>query len=86
MANSTIYFGESCVFSLDLYGMKDELTAEMHYEFFADFVPHDLFMVFAASGAIARGASKKEACQKYGITEEFYDQNLEKADEAMDSA
>ena len=66
--------------------MKDELTAEMHYDFFADSVPHDLFMVFAASGAIARGASKKEACQKYGITEEFYDNNLDKANEAMDSA
>ena len=66
--------------TLDLHpkDKKDELSTEMHYEFMEDSVSREDFMVYAASGAIAKGESKEDACKKYGITTDFYDENIQR--------
>ena len=56
--------------------MKEELTAEMHYDFWSDKMTREQFMTIAVRGAMNKGESKTEACKRFGITEEFYDKNF----------
>ena len=58
--------------------MKDELTTEMHWEFMEDEMTREDFLVMAVRGAMNRGATKTEALKKYGLTEEFFDANVER--------
>lgn len=58
---------------------NDELTAEMHYEFFVDMgVDGKDFIIYAACGAMSRGVPKEEALKRYDLTEEEYDANVER--------
>ena len=56
----------------------EDLTTAMHEELIGDEFSHFDFMVFAASGAISRGVPKSEALRKYGITEQEYDDNIDR--------
>lgn len=58
--------------------MKDELTTEMHWEFMADEMTREDFLVIAVRGAMNRGATKAEALKKYGLSEEYFDANYER--------
>ena len=59
--------------------MEDELTTEMLYEFLEDSgVSKRDFFIYAVSGAIARGVPKAEALERYRITEEEYDSNIDR--------
>ena len=58
--------------------MKDELTTEMHWEFMEDEMTREDFLVMAVRGAMNRGATKTEALNKYGLSEEFFDANVER--------
>ena len=59
--------------------MKDELTAKMHAEMLGwsqeDTVLIEVFVT------IRKGVPKAEACHKYGISEDYYDENIEQAKE-----
>ena len=57
---------------------QDELTTLMHEEFIGHEISHEDFMVMAVYGAMKRGISKEQALAKYGITEEFYDENVDR--------
>jgi hypothetical protein len=58
--------------------MPDELTTFMHEELIGNEIPHNDLMVMAVFGAMRRGIPKQDALKKYGITEEFYDNNLKR--------
>lgn len=58
--------------------MKDELTTSMHEELLGDEIPHDDLMCMAVYGAMKRGVTKTDALKSYGISEEFYDANIER--------
>ena len=58
--------------------MAEELTTDMHYEFFEGEMSKRDFYIFAVSGAISRGVPKQEALKKYGISEDEYDANIER--------
>lgn len=58
--------------------MKDELTTEMHWEFMANEMTREDFLVMAVVGAMNRGATKVEALKKYGLSEEYFDANYER--------
>lgn len=58
--------------------MEDELTTEMHWEFMEDEMTREEFLVMAVCGAMNRGLTKAEALKKYGISEEFFDANVER--------
>lgn len=58
--------------------MQDELTTEMHWEFMADEMTREDFLVMAVVGAMNKSATKANALKKYGLTEEFFDSNLER--------
>ena len=58
--------------------MKEELTAEMHYDFMKRDVSRFDFKVFAVEGDIRQGKSKEEACKRRGITVEEFDANIER--------
>ena len=58
--------------------MEDELTTEMHWEFMEDEMTREDFLVMAVCGAMNRGLTKAEALKKYGISEEFFDANVER--------
>lgn len=62
----------------NIWFMKDELTTEMHWEFMADEMSREDFLVMAVVGAMNRGATKSEALKKYGLSEEYYDENYER--------
>ena len=59
--------------------MKDEFTAKMHADMLGwsqeDTVLIEVFVT------IRKGVSKPEACQKYGISKDYYDENIEQAKE-----
>lgn len=56
--------------------MKEELTTLMHEEFIGHEIPHMDLMVMGVFGAMKRGISKKEALAKYKLSEDFYDENI----------
>ena len=60
--------------------MKEELTTEMHYEFLEDMgVDKKSYFIFAACGMMKRtGCTKEKACERYGITVEEYDANIDR--------
>ena len=58
--------------------MEDELTTEMHWEFMEDEMTREDFLVMAVCGAMNRGSTKAEALKKYGISEEFFDANVDR--------
>ncbi|MCR4766184.1 MAG: hypothetical protein K5856_08455 [Bacteroidaceae bacterium] len=58
--------------------MADELTTAMHEEFIGDEIPHLDLQVMGVFGAIRRGLTKQQALEKYELTEEVYDANIER--------
>lgn len=58
--------------------LKEELTAEMHYELIGCEMSDFDFRVMAACAAIWRGMPKKESLRKYNLTESEYDDNVER--------
>lgn len=60
-------------------GQTDELTTEMHYDLhFEGFVSKKDFYCAAIYGAIRGGESKANALKRYGISEDYYDANIER--------
>lgn len=57
--------------------MKEELTADMQYDFWGDKMTREQYMTICAQGAMNNGMSKKDACDKFGITEKFFDENFD---------
>lgn len=58
--------------------MEEELTTAMHAEFLGDEISAFDLSVMGVCGAIRRGVPKKEALLKYELTEEEYDNNIER--------
>lgn len=58
--------------------MKPEFTAEQHSELLGDEISHDDLMVMAVWADITNGKDKKEALRAHGITEGYYDDNVER--------
>ena len=58
--------------------LKPELTAEEHSELLGDEISHDDLMVMAVWADITNGKDKKEALRAHGITDGFYDANVER--------
>ena len=58
--------------------MQDELTAEMHWEFLEGEMTREEFLVMAVVGAMNGGTSKADALKKYGLSEEYFDENVER--------
>ena len=58
--------------------MKEEFTTAMHEELIGTEMSHFDLMVFAAAGAMDRGLSKAQALEKYGLTEQEFDDNIER--------
>ncbi len=57
--------------------MKDEFTTAMHADMLGWSKEDTSLMSIYAR--ILKGYDQSEACKKYGITEEFYDDNIEAA-------
>lgn len=57
---------------------KEELTTAMHEEFIGHEISHLDLMVMGAFGAMKGGLSKQEALQKYELTEDEYDNNVQR--------
>ena len=59
--------------------MKDELTTLMHSEFLDDEIPLDDLLVMDVYSQVRRkGIPIKEACDRVGITVEFYYANVDR--------
>ena len=58
--------------------MQDEFTTEMHWEFMEGEMTREDFLVMAVVGAMNRGATKAQALKKYGLSEEYFDANVER--------
>ena len=57
---------------------REELTTEMHSEFLGKEIPKLDIAVMGVYGAIARGVSVDDALQRYGLTLEQYEQNVDR--------
>jgi hypothetical protein len=57
---------------------KDELTTLMHYDFLCEEMLVEDIKIYGVFGAMKGGLSKKEALNKYGISEQLYDENIER--------
>ncbi len=58
--------------------MEEEFTTKMHAELLdREITSYDL-NIMGAYGAIARGINKQDALVKYKLTEEEYDNNIER--------
>ncbi len=57
---------------------KEELTTEMHSEFIGKEIPKLDLYVMGVYGAVARGLSLDEALEKYGLTREQYEKNVDR--------
>lgn len=58
--------------------LKPELTAKDHFDLIGDEIPYEDLMIMAVWVKINRGVEKKVALEKHGITEEFYEANVER--------
>ena len=57
---------------------REELTTEMHSEFLGKEIPKLDLTVMGVYGAIARGVPIDAALQRYGLTLEQYEQNVDR--------
>lgn len=57
---------------------KEELTTEMHSEFIGKEIPKLDLYVMGVFGAMRRGYSLEEALERYGLTREQYEANIER--------
>lgn len=57
---------------------KEELTTLMHYDFLCNEMSVEDIKIYGVFGAMKGGLSKKEALNKYGISEQLYDENIER--------
>ena len=57
--------------------MKDEFTLEMHAEMLG--WSQENAKLIEVWVEIRRGAKKSDVCKKYGISEKYYDENIEAA-------
>lgn len=55
--------------------MKEEFTTKMHEELIGKEICHADLKIMGVFGAIKRGISIKDACDKYGMTVKFYNDN-----------
>ena len=58
--------------------MMDELTSKMHYEFLSDEVSYFDLRVASVYGAIKRGILKEKALIQYELTEQEYEDNIDR--------
>ena len=59
--------------------LKPELTAKMHASLLeADGLSYEDSMVLAAYSQVLKGRSKEEACENYGVSVTYYDENIER--------
>lgn len=58
--------------------MAEELTTAMHSEFMEGEISRFDLNVMAVYGAMKRGLSKKEALEKYSMSEKTYDSNIDR--------
>lgn len=58
--------------------MRDELTTKMHAEFIGDEIPYFNLCVMAVYGATKRGIPIDKALKDNGLTEEEYDNNVQR--------
>lgn len=63
---------------MDKDNMKPEFTAEQHSELLGDEISHDDLMVMAVWADLTNGKDKQEALRAHGISESFYDLNVER--------
>ncbi len=57
---------------------REELTTDMHSEFIGKEIPKLDLYVMGVYGAVARGLSLDEALEKYGLTREQYEKNVDR--------
>lgn len=77
--NPDITSGEAACRCDDInHRRADELTTEMHAEMMEDEIPYEDMMILGVLGAMNRGITKEEALRRYGITEEEYDNNIDR--------
>lgn len=58
--------------------LEPEMTAEMHAELLGDEIPHDELMAMAVCADVRRGIDKHVSLKKHGITEKYYDDNIDR--------
>ena len=58
--------------------MAEELTTAMHSELFGDEVSNFDLRIASVFGAIKRGVDKQEALAQYELTEQEYEDNIER--------
>ncbi len=54
------------------------MTTDMHSEFIGKEIPKLDLYVMGVYGAVARGLSLDEALEKYGLTREQYEKNVDR--------
>ena len=57
---------------------KDAFTTLMQSEFLCEDMSIEDIKIYGVFGAMKGGLSKKEALNKYGISEQLYDENIER--------
>ena len=63
---------------MEQYNKREELTSEMHGEFMCATMSKEDYNVMCAFAAIRGGKTKKEALKRFGLTEKFYDANVDR--------
>lgn len=58
--------------------MQEELTTKMHAEFIGDDISDLDLRIMAVYGAISRGTEKESALREYGLTEQEYNENIDR--------
>lgn len=58
--------------------LPDELTTEMHAEFMEGEMTAYEMRICGVYGAMGRGLTKKEALERYELTEKEYDDNIDR--------
>lgn len=57
---------------------QEELTTDMHSEFIGKEIPKFDLYVMGVYGAVARGMMLEDALNKYGLTREQYEANIDR--------
>lgn len=68
---------------MEKHNKVEELTTAMHAEFIGDEIPPRDLDVMGVIGAMNRGLTKKQALEKYKMTEEYFDKNRERVLSAL---
>ncbi len=63
---------------MEKYNKREELTSEMHGEFMCETMSKEDYNVMCAFAAIRGGQSKSAALKRFGLSEDFYDKNVDR--------